>query len=176
MLMSSFVAALVALGAQYWGKKDVSSMSRLFGIAMRLNGASAILFFICCEFFPRKIMLLMTNDPVLIEIAAGYLQVAAWSYLLTGISQSYLALLKISDHASETAAISSAAVVINIGLNAVLIFAAVNVAYPIAALFIKGILETSVRFFGHLLAPIYLVNIPHKNINRCTIRYDMMCI
>ena len=122
MLMSSFVAALVALGAQYWGKKDVSSMSRLFGIAMRLNGASAILFFICCEFFPRKIMLLMTNDPVLIEIAAGYLQVAAWSYLLTGISQSYLALLKISDHASETAAISSAAVVINIGLNAVLIF------------------------------------------------------
>ncbi len=122
MLMSSFVAALVALGAQYWGKKDTASMSRLFGIALRLNGLTSIAFFVVCEFFPEAIMLAFTNDSELISIAAGYLRIAAWSYLLTGLSQSYLALLKISDHASETAAISSTAVVINIGLNAVLIF------------------------------------------------------
>ena len=122
MLMSCFVAALVALGAQYWGRKDTRAMSRLFGIALRLNGFCAILFFVICEFFPEGIMLAFTNDPELIGIASGYLRIAAWSYLLTGLSQSYLALLKISEHASETAAISSVAVVINIVLNAVLIF------------------------------------------------------
>ena len=122
MFMTSIVAALVSLGAQYWGRKNISAMSRLFGIALRLNGACSILFFALCEFCPETVMLLFTNDPELIAIAADYLRIAAWSYLLTGLSQSYLALLKISEHASETAAISSSAVVINIGMNAVLIF------------------------------------------------------
>ena len=122
MLTSSFVAALIALGAQYWGKKDLTSMSRLFGIALRLNGLTAILFFILCRFFPGTVMLLFTDDPELIGIASEYLRLAAWSYLLTGLSQSYLGLLKISDHALPAAAISSTAVVVNIGLNAILIF------------------------------------------------------
>ena len=122
MMMSSFVGALVALGAQYWGKRDVVSMSKLFGIVFRLNGIASIAFFIGCEFFPGAMMRAFTNDAELIGIASGYLRIAAWSYLLTGVSQSYLALLKISDHARDTAAISSAAVVLNIGLNAVLIF------------------------------------------------------
>ena len=122
MLMSSFVAGLVALGAQYWGKKDIPSMSKLFGIAFRLNGLCSLIFFVLCEFAPEAVMRIMTNDPTLIGIAAGYLRIAGWSYLLTGLSQSYLALLKISDHAADTAAISSTAVVLNIGMNAVLIF------------------------------------------------------
>ena len=122
MLLSACVAALVALGAQYWGKKDVPTMSRLFGIAMRLNGISSLVFFVLCEFCPELVMQAFTNDAELIAIAADYLRLAAWSYLITGVSQSYLALLKISEHAADTAAISSTAVVINIGLNAVLIF------------------------------------------------------
>ena len=122
MLISVFVAALVALGAQYWGKQDTVSMSKLFGITLRLNGAVSFLFFVGCEFIPEKIMLAFTQDPELIQIAAGYLRIAAWSYLLTGLTQCYLALLKISDHAADTAAISTTAVVVNIALNAVLIF------------------------------------------------------
>jgi len=122
MLVSTFVAALVAMGAQYWGKKDVASINKLFGTTLRLNGFISILFFLCCEFIPGKMMLVFTNDPVLIQIGAGYLRVAGWSYLLTGFAQVYLALLKISDHASNTAVISSTAVVVNILLNAVLIF------------------------------------------------------
>ena len=87
MMISSFVAAYIVLGAQYWGKKDVGSVNRLFCITLRLSGAVSILFFIGCEFFPQKLMVLFTNDPELIAIAAEYLKVAAWSYLLTGFSQ-----------------------------------------------------------------------------------------
>ena len=122
MLLSTFVAALVILGAQYWGKRDISSMNKLFGTTLRLNGIISILFFAGCELIPDKLMLVFTNDPELIAIAAGYLRVAGWSYLLSGFAQVYLALLKISDHAADTAAISATAVIVNIGLNAVLIF------------------------------------------------------
>ena len=120
--LSSLVAALVILGAQYWGKKDRDAMNRIFAIAFRLCGAVSVVFFALCEFLPHVMMRLFTNDPELNRIASEYLRIAAWSYLLTGVSQCYLGLLKISDHASETAVISSAAVVINIVLNAVLIF------------------------------------------------------
>ena len=122
MLVSVFVAAMVALGAQYWGRRDRETVSRLFGIALRLNGAASLLFFVGCEFFPGQLMRAFTGDAELIRIAEGYLRIAAWSYLLTGLTQCYLALLKISDHAADTAAISTTAVICNIGFNAVFIF------------------------------------------------------
>ena len=67
-------------------------------------------------------MLLFAHDPELVEIGAEYLRVASWSYLLTGISQCYLAIMRVSEHASRSAWISSGAVILNIVLNAVFIF------------------------------------------------------
>lgn len=122
MILSSVVAALVILGAQYWGKRDTDTVNRVFCIALRLCGLTSVVFFAACEFFPETMMKVFTNDPELNRIASEYLKTAAWSYLLTGFSQCYLGLLKISDHAGDTAVISSAAVIINIALNAVLIF------------------------------------------------------
>ena len=122
MVVSSVVAALVILGAQYWGKKDRGAIDRLFSIALRICGVTSILFFAACEFIPNIMMRAFTNDAELNRIGAEYLRIAAWSYLITGFSQCYLALLKISDHAGDTAVISSTAVVINIALNAVFIF------------------------------------------------------
>jgi len=126
MIVSTVVAAMVILGAQYWGKKDTDTVNRVFSLALRLCGLTSILFFAACEFFPHIMMRAFTNDPELNRIASEYLRIAAWSYLLTGFSQCYLGLLKISDHAGDTAFISSAAVVINIALNAVLIFGLVG--------------------------------------------------
>ena len=122
IIISSVIAAFIALAAQYWGKRDTKSLNRLFSISLRLCGATSLLFFIGCEFFPRYLMLLFTNDAELIGIASEYLRIAAWSYLLTGFSQNYLALLKTSDHASNTAVISTTTVICNIVLNAVFIF------------------------------------------------------
>ena len=122
MFISSVVAAFTILGAQYWGKQDRDAIHRLFSIAMRLSGTISVLFFAACEFVPELMMNLFTNDPELNRIASEYLRIAAWSYLLTGFSQCYLGLLKISDHASDTAVISSVTVVLNIVLNGVLIF------------------------------------------------------
>ena len=122
MVVSSVVAALVILGAQYWGKKDRGAIDRLFSIALRICGVTSVLFFAACEFIPNIMMRAFTNDAELNRIGAEYLRIAAWSYLITGFSQCYLALLKISDHAGDTAVISSTAVGINMALNAVFIF------------------------------------------------------
>ena len=58
-----------------------------------------------------------------IQNGAGYLPVTAQkSYLLTGISQCYLGVMKVSEHPREAANISIFAVVLNIALNALLIY------------------------------------------------------
>lgn len=122
MILAAIIAPIVILGAQYWGKKDVKTVNDIFCIGLRLSVVVSLLFFIGCVFFPRYLMLIFTNEEVLIEIGVHYLKVAGWSYLLTGISQCYLAIMKVSEHAVQTAMVSSGAVIINIILNAVFIF------------------------------------------------------
>ena len=79
-------------------------------------------------------MLIFTNESVLIEYGVSYLRIAGFSYLLTGISQCYLIIMKVSEHAKTTAAVSSATVCINIVLNAVFIYG----AFGIPAMGVRG--------------------------------------
>lgn len=122
MILSSATAAAGVLGAQYWGRQDTRTINHVFCISLRLCGLTSLAFFAGCMLFPEALMRVFTNEEALIAIGADYLRIAGWSYLLTGISQCYLTIMKVTDHASSSATISAMAVVINIALNAVLIF------------------------------------------------------
>ncbi|MCQ2583979.1 MAG: MATE family efflux transporter [Treponema sp.] len=122
MFVTSIVAVEGILGAQYWGKKDLESLNKIFNITLKFSFLISLLFFLACMFFPRGLMIIFTDQPDLIEIGSEYLKIAGWSYLLTGISQCYLGMMKVSDHPGKTALISSCTVVVNIVLNGVFIF------------------------------------------------------
>ena len=122
MLLGGIVAGVGILGAQYWGKKDRLVLSKIFGMSVQETLLVSVIFFIGCYYYPEKLMLLFAHDERLVSLGAEYLKVASWSYLLTGISQSYLATMRVTDHASRSAWISSGAVVLNIVLNIVFIF------------------------------------------------------
>ena len=118
MLLSAATGGLAILGAQYWGRGNIKTLDDIFCMALRLCGLVSIAFFIACICFPQYLMLFFTDEPVLIGYGVQYLRIAGFSYLLTGISQCYLVVMKISEHALTTALISSATVGINIALNA----------------------------------------------------------
>lgn len=122
IIMFSIISAASVLGAQYWGKGDKKSVNHVFCICLRICSIVSIVTFIGCVFFPRALMYIFTDVEVLVDIGAEYLRIAGWSYLLTGVSQSYLTLMKITENPSATAKISVATVLINIALNAVFIF------------------------------------------------------
>ena len=146
-VMTMFIGAVTmggtVLGAQYYGKilektqKQVPSqdealpteqidpgraLDHIFNIMMRGMILIDVLFWAACLFVPRLLMLFFTGDPELIRIGCRYLKIAGWSYLLVGFSQAYHAIMKISEHARMSLYVSIAAVLINIVLNAVLIF------------------------------------------------------
>ncbi len=122
MFLSAATASLGILGAQYWGKGDKKTLDEIFCMALRLCGLVSGIFFISCVFFGRYLMLIFTNEEILINYGISYLKIAGFSYLITGISQCYLVIMKTSEHAGTTAVISSATVCINIILNAIFIF------------------------------------------------------
>lgn len=76
MILMAIISPIVILGAQYWGKKDEKTVNDIFCIGLRLSVAVSLLFFIGCVFFPRYLMLIFTNEEVLIEIGVRYLKVA----------------------------------------------------------------------------------------------------
>lgn len=134
MILGAIVSSVAILGAQYWGKHDTAVLDRIFGISIRESLIISILFFIGCRFFPEGLMRIFAHDPILVAKGGEYLKIASWSYLITGISQSYLAIMRVSEKASASAWISSGAVIFNIIFNAVFIFG----FYKIPAFGVKG--------------------------------------
>lgn len=67
-------------------------------------------------------MRIFTLEVVLVENGALYLRAVSLSFFLTGISQIYLCVLKNSKKAFKSSILSSVSVILNIVLNAILIF------------------------------------------------------
>ena len=127
MIISAAIGAGSILGAQYWGKQDTRTINDIFCLMLRICGILSLVSALACVFFPQYLMLAFAHDPELVRIGASYLRIAGWSYLLTGISQCYLTVMKISDHAAASAWVSGVAVILNIVLNAVCIFGLLGV-------------------------------------------------
>ena len=108
--------------AQYWGKGDKVAVERIFAYVMKVTAAVSFLFFLAGMCVPGSLMRVFTNELPLIEGGRVYLRTVSLAFLLTGISQVYLCILKNTGKAAKSSVISSVSVVVNIILNAILIF------------------------------------------------------
>ena len=127
----TFVAMLfymgLAIGAgiltsQYWGKKDLLSIRRVLSIACMFSVIISLLFFGASISFPAVLMRIFTGDAELIMYGAKYQRVIALTYLAMSLSQMYLAAAKSMEKARFSAVVSSSSLLLNILLNAVMIY------------------------------------------------------
>lgn len=121
-----FLAALTIgtsmFAAQYWGKGDKNAIERILGIVLRTSMLVSAVFFAGTMFTPELLMRIFTEDPVLTVYGTDYLRIVSVTYLMCGISQIYLCIMKNSGLAAKSMVISSTAAGLNIILNAVLIY------------------------------------------------------
>lgn len=123
LLVTGFSIGVGIMAAQYWGKGDGKSIEEIAPTGLKIILAIGGVVTLAALFAPRTLMAILTSDQALIPLGAEYLRVVAPSYFLCGITQVYFAILKNTGHTTETSVISSAAVVTNIVLNAIFIFA-----------------------------------------------------
>lgn len=110
------------LAAQYWGIRATRTVEKILGIGLKVLILISLPFTLGARYMPQLLMRCFTAEPTLIEMGSEYLRTVAFSYLLLGISQPCLCILKNCGHAGKSSLISSVAVVLNILLNWLLIF------------------------------------------------------
>ncbi len=121
LFLMAMTIGLSMLAAQYWGREDTAAVERIFAYVMKITATVSFVFFVVALFFPKFLMGLLTNEPILTRGGAEYLRLVAPSYLLTGISQIYLCTLKNSGRAKKASLISSVCMVGDMLMNIVLI-------------------------------------------------------
>ena len=110
------------LAAQYWGKGSKPEVEQVFAVMLRPMALVGAAFTLASLLVPQLLMRIFTPDPELIRLGSGYLRAVALSYFLMCVNQSYLTILRNSGRAGTATVISSTGVVVNIILNAILIF------------------------------------------------------
>ncbi len=114
LFLGTVIGGAAILAAQYWGKGDKNAVKLILSSALRCNFVISLLFFAAAFFAPEALMRLYTTDAELIFIGAEYLKIVSFSYLLSGVSQCYLCVMKVTGRAKKSAAIAVLAVAVDV--------------------------------------------------------------
>jgi len=122
MAIFGFQNGMAVLVSQYWGQHDTKNISRCFGVAVYAITALASLVALACLCFPSEIMGLITPNPALIAPGIRYIRLAGLSCLFNSISSIYASLQRSTEDPTFGMALFTTSMVINTGLNYILIF------------------------------------------------------
>ena len=122
MFIGGIEGAILILAAQYWGKKDTSSIRKVVSIGVKFALGVGLLASLAAVLFPEALIRLFTAEPGVIEEGTAYLQIVGMSYAFFCLSQVMVAAMRSVETARIGLYISLVTLVVNISLNYVLIF------------------------------------------------------
>ena len=108
--------------AQYWGKQDMGAIKTVFGIAMKISFGIGVVFAVVTFAIPQYIMMIFSNDSVVIEYGVIYLRIVCFSYLFIPVSTTYLNVLRSMEKVTIAMVVYLSSMLVNIIVNAFLIF------------------------------------------------------
>ena len=149
MFIGGVEGAILILAAQYWGKKDTESIRRVVSIGVKLAAAVGAVFSLVTVLFPGLTIGLFTKEAGVIAEGTVYLQIVGFTYLFFSVSQVMIASMRSVETAKIGLYISIMALIVNVGLNYILIFGklgfpAMGVKGAAIATLISRVLEMSV--------------------------------
>ena len=126
-----FVMTLVFMGvtsgatvltAQYWGKGDCRTIEKILGMAFRIAFLVALFFAAAAFCIPDMLMRIYSSEPEVIQEGVKYLSIVGVSYLLMAFTQIYLNIMRSIEKVVIATVVYSVSLLVNIFINAVLIF------------------------------------------------------
>ncbi len=114
--------AMVLLNAQYWGKRDLSSIRSVTGIALKgglIFGAGVLLL---TALFPYQLLRLFTPDEAIIAAGMEYLQLLKYTYVFYVVTTVLLASLRSVETVRIAFYVAAMSLIVNVGINYTLIF------------------------------------------------------
>ena len=121
-LALSIANALVVLASQYWGQMRVEPIRKLTGSALKLGGIFSVLLVGTCLIIPGPLLRIFTKSEAILEQGQSYLAIVLWTFALFTITQILMAALRSVETVNISFYISLVSLVVNVGINYVLIF------------------------------------------------------
>ncbi len=142
------------LTAQYWGKRDVRTIERVFGISLCFSMCVGILFFGAAQIMPRRLMYVFTAEEPVIQEGISYLRIVSWSYLPVAFTMIYLNLMRSVERVVVATWTYFISLLINIVGNAILIFG----LFGIPAMGVRGAAYATLtaRFVELFIVVVYM--------------------
>lgn len=113
---------LVILCSQYWGKKQTGPMKKIGAVAMRTALGVAVVLFAVVSIFPAWVVGLFTTDQAIIAQGVEYLFTVRFTYLFFAVTMTLLATMRSVEVVNIAFYLSVSTLVINCGINYVLIY------------------------------------------------------
>lgn len=145
---------LVALSAQYWGKKNLGPIYQLTKIAVIIGLSVSILLTALTSLFPVPVLKTFTTDPAIISSGCQYLEIMRFTYIPFIITYLFLAALRSMEKVKIGFHISCISLAVNIAINYVFIFG--KLGAPSLGVTGAAIGTLTARFVELLLIIIYI--------------------
>lgn len=122
LFLFGLTSGATVLTAQYWGKGDTKTIEKILGMGIRAAVTVTAVFTIAALTIPEILMKIFTSDPLVIAEGVKYLHIVAFSYIMMGITQVYLYIMRSVERVVVATVVYLASLICNVIFNAVFIF------------------------------------------------------
>ena len=122
LFLFGLTSGATVLTAQYWGKGDRKTIEKILALGMKAAVVVTAIFMVAALVIPGLLMRIFTNDPDVIAQGILYLRIVAFSYVLMGITQVYLYVMRSVERVVVATVVYMISLLVNVVLNAIFIF------------------------------------------------------
>ena len=122
LFLFGLTSGATVLTAQYWGKGDKDAIEKILGIAVKTAVFVTALFTAAALVVPALLLRIFTSDPVVIAEGIKYLRIVAFTYVMIGITQAYLYIMRSVERVIVATVVYLLSLVCNIIMNSIFIF------------------------------------------------------
>lgn len=113
---------MVMLNAQYWGKRELTPIRSVTGIALKCGFIFGIAMMILTALFPAQLVAIFTSDQQIIAAGVEYLTLMKFTYLFYILTTIMIAALRSVETVNISFGISVMGLIVNVCINYLLIF------------------------------------------------------
>ena len=122
LFLFGLTSGATVLTAQYWGKGDKDAIEKILGIAVKTAVFVTALFTAAALVAPGMLLRIFTGDPVVIAEGIKYLRIVAFTYVMIGITQAYLYIMRSVERVIVATVVYLLSLICNIIMNSIFIF------------------------------------------------------
>ncbi len=122
LVFFGITAGATVLTAQYWGKRDTATIEKILGMGLSGGIVIAAAFTVLALLMPEQLVGIFTSDREVIFEGAKYLRIVGLSYVFMAVTQVYLNIMRSIERVVVATVVYFVSLLVNIVINAVLIF------------------------------------------------------